>query len=213
MKVLLFNGSSHKAGCTYRALQEVAASLNNCGIETEILQVGSLPLCGCMDCGYCKRTVPCDGCAFGKKDGFNDLFAACKEADGFIFGSPVYYASANGTLSSFMDRLFRCGSSFLAHKPAAAVASARRAGTTVTLDQINKYFTINQMPVVSSTYWNMVHGGNNNPADVEQDLEGLQTMRNLGRNMAWLLKCIEAGKQAGIEPPQAERQATTSFIR
>ena len=133
-----------------------------------------------------------------------------EHADGLVVGSPVYYASANGSLYSFLDRLFYAGSCF-AFKPAAAVASARRAGTTATLDSMNKYFTISQMPVVSSQYWNMVHG--NSPEEVEQDLEGLQVMRTVGKNMAWLLHCIEAGKAAGITTPEPEQRLRTNFIR
>lgn len=208
MNVLLLNGSPHPHGCTYTALAEVAKVLNDNGIETEILQIGSKPHPGCTACGSCTKTGTC---ALGDQDGLNAFLERCKSADGFIFGSPVYYASANGNLISFLDRLFYAGSQYLAHKPAAAVASARRAGTTATLDELNKYFTINQMPVVSSTYWNMVHGLCAD--DTKQDLEGLQTMRNLGRNMAWLLKCIEAGKTAGLVPPTAEGDALTSFIR
>lgn len=208
MKVLLFNGSPHQKGCTYTALAEAAKVLEESGIETEIIQVGSKPYRGCVACGVCKKTGMC---ALGDSDGMNDLLEECAEADGFIFGSPVYYASANGTLISFMDRLFYSGSKQLAHKPAAAVVSARRGGTTATLDELNKYFTISQMPVVSSTYWNMVHGSC--AEDVAQDEEGLQTMRNLGRNMAWLLRCIEAGKNAGIQSPTAERGSWTNFIR
>ena len=161
-----------------------------------------------MACGTCCKTGKC---AFGDKDGLNEIASKCAEADGFVFGSPVYYASANGNLVSFMDRLFYSASPNLAHKPAAAIVSARRGGTTAAFDQLNKYFTINQMPIVSSTYWNMVHGSK--PDDVVQDLEGLQTMRNLGTNLAWLLKCIQAGKQSGIALPTAEQNACTNFIR
>lgn len=208
MKVLLFNGSPKKNGCTYTALREIADTLEACGIEAEILQIGSKPYRGCVACGGCGRK---NGCVFGDEDGLNEILDRCAHADGFIFGSPVYYASANGTLINFMDRLFYSGSDKLAQKPAAAISCARRAGTTATLDELNKYFTINQMPVVSSTYWNMVHGAR--AEDVAQDKEGLQTMRNLGRNMAWLLRCIEAGKAAGIQPPEAERGVWTNFIR
>ncbi len=208
MNVLLFNGSPRKAGCTYTALAEVAKTLQASGVETEIVQIGSRTFQGCMACRGCAGKGIC---VFGQDDGLNEIIEKCKTADGFVFGSPVYYASANGTLISFMDRLFRVGSGALAHKPAAAVASARRAGTTVTLDELNKYFTINQMPVVSSTYWNMVHGSK--AEDVAKDEEGLQTMRNLGRNMAWLLKCIEAGKAAGLEAPAAELAKRTDFVR
>lgn len=210
MKVLLFNGSPHKAGCTYTALAEVAGELEKAGIETQIVQVGSIPFRGCTACYACSGKAKC---IFGEDDGLNAILELCKDADGFVFGSPVYYASANGTLISFMDRLFCAGSKYLAHKPAAAIASARRAGTTVTLDELHKYFMINQMPVVSSTYWNMVHGSNNCPEDVKQDLEGLQTMRNLGKNMAWLLKCIAAGQNAGIQAPTPEKDSRTNFIR
>lgn len=210
MKVLLFNGSPHKDGCTFNALSQVAKELETAGIEAQILQIGSKAFRGCTACGGCKATGQC---VLGKEDGLNEILALCREADGFVFGSPVYYASANGTLISFMDRLFYTGGQFLAHKPAAAVASARRAGTTATLDEIQKYFTINQMPIVSSTYWNMVHGGNGRGQEAAQDLEGMQTMRNLGKNMAWLPRCIEAGKAAGIMPPEPDRGARTDFIR
>lgn len=209
MNVLLMNGSPHKEGATYTALKEIEGQLRECGIETEILQIGSQPFIGCMACRGCKGK---NRCAFGDKDGLNEILKKCEQADGFVFGSPVYYASANGTLVSFMDRLFYAGSSALAHKPAAAVACARRGGTTATLDVLNKYFTINQMPVVSSTYWNMVHA-NRGAAEVVQDEEGMQTMRNIGKNMAWLLKCIEAGNAAGITVPEADRGAVTNFIR
>lgn len=207
MKVLLFNGSPRKEGCTYTALSEVAATLNENGIEAEIVQVGSVPFRGCIGCGGCKNGM----CVFGDEDGLNEIIEKCKTADGFVFGSPVYYASPNGTMVSFMDRLFYTAGRSFAHKPGAVVASARRAGTTVTLDELMKYLTISQMPVVSSTYWTMVHGSCAD--DVKKDEEGLQTMRNLGRNMAWMLKCIEAGKAAGIEAPTAERDHRTNFIR
>lgn len=209
MKVLLFNGSPNANGCTAAALKEVAASLEGAGIETELLQIGHLSVRGCTACGGCAKSKRC---VFGDKDGLNDVIEACKNADGFVFGSPVYYASANGTLLSYMDRLFHAASGYLAHKPAAAVASARRAGTTATLDIIQKYFTINQMPIVSSTYWNMVHGSNARADQANQDLEGMQTMRNLGMNMAWLLQCIEAGKQAGIPLPDTKKTVWTNFI-
>ena len=207
LKVLLFNGSPHKHGCTYTALDEVAKTLHAEGVETEIIQVGSVAFQGCMACGACT-----DGkCVFGEKDGLNAIVEKCKTADGFVFGSPVYYASPNGTMISFMDRLFYTAGRSFTHKPGAVVASARRAGTTVTLDELTKYLTISQMPVVSSTYWTMVHGSC--AEDVMKDEEGLQTMRNLGRNMAWLLKCIAAGQTAGVQAPVAERDHRTNFIR
>lgn len=208
MKVLLFNGSPHKTGCTYTALTEAGKILEENGIETEVIQVGAQPVRGCVACGGCAKGK---GCVFGDKDGLNAIIEKCRQADGFLFGSPVYYASPNGSLVSFLDRLFYAGGSALAHNPAACVCSARRAGTTATLDMLQKYLTINQMPVVSSTYWPMVHGGC--AEDAKQDLEGMQVMRNLGRNMAWLLRCIEAGKAAGIEAPAAESGARTNFIR
>ncbi|WP_054741817.1 flavodoxin family protein [Cellulosilyticum ruminicola] len=207
MKVLLINGSPHKNGCTFTALSEVAKTLNENSIETEIFHIGVKPIGGCVACAGCSGKGQCvfnDGVV-------NELIAKAKEADGFVVGSPVYYASPNGSLLSVLDRAFYAGKNNFVHKPAAAIASARRAGTTATLEVINKYFTLAQMPLVSSSYWNMVHGGK--PEDVMQDLEGLQTMRNLGRNMAWLLKCIEAGKQNGIELPQNEFNNKTNFIR
>lgn len=207
MKVLLFNGSANQHGCTYTALTEVASVLNQEGIDTEIIQVGGLPVRDCIGCGQCAGKYRC----VFDDDMVNQWIDMAKDADGFIFGTPVYYAHASGRIQSVMDRMFYSGGRYFAHKPAAAVASARRAGTTASLDVLNKYFTINQMPVVSSTYWNMVHGSK--AEDVLQDEEGLQTMRNLGKNMAWLLKCIEAGKQQGVETPKAERSKRTNFIR
>lgn len=205
MKVLLINGSPHKNGCTHTALNEVAKSLNDNNIETEIVWIGNGTIHGCIACGGCKTSGKC---VFD--DGVNEISAKMAECDGLIVGTPVYYASPNGSIYSLLDRLFGICPS-LAHKPAAAVASARRAGTTAALDGLNKYFTIRQMPVVSSTYWNMVHG--NTPEDVMKDEEGLQTMRNLGKNMAWLIKCINAGKNVGISAPTAETANRTNFIR
>lgn len=208
MKVLLLNGSPHKEGCTYTALKEVAGELEKEGIATEILHVGGQAVHGCMGCGGCGKLGKC----VYDDDLVNKAVEKMKECDGLIVGSPVHYASASGAITSFLDRFFYSGSRYVMHKPAAAVASARRAGTTATLDQLNKYFMISQMPVVSSQYWNMVHGGC--PEDVREDEEGLQIMRVLGRNMAWLLKSIEAGKKAGIEIPQPESEKKrTNFIR
>ncbi|WP_294395727.1 flavodoxin family protein [uncultured Clostridium sp.] len=206
MKVLLVNGSPHAKGCTYTALAEVAGALENQGIETEIFQLGVKPISGCIACGSCRKTGKCF-----LDDPVNEFVEKAAQADGFIFGSPVHYAAASGMLTSFMDRVFYSGGVNMQNKPAAAVISARRAGTTATFDQINKYFTISNMPIVSSQYWNMVHGST--PEDVKQDLEGMQTMRALGNNMAWLLKCIEAGKAAGINLPEKEDRVWTSFIR
>ena len=206
MKVLLINSSAHEKGCTYRALSEVAVSLNKEGIETEIVQLKD-PINDCIGCGACKKTGEC----VIKDDMVNDFVKKAKDFDGFVFGSPVYYAHPSGRLLSFMDRIFYSGSSAFAYKPAAAVVSARRGGTTASLDVIMKHFMINKMPVISSSYWNMVHG--NKPEQVEDDLEGLQTLRMLGQNMAWILKCIEAGKNNGINTPVPEEKIWTNFIR
>ena len=207
MKVLLLNSSGHKEGCTYTALREVAGALEAQGVETEILWLGSGPVRDCIGCGGCAKG---DGCVF-RDDPINDIIEKAKTCDGFVFGSPVYYAHPSGRILSVLDRLFYAGGSAFAYKPGAAVVSARRAGTTASLDVLNKYFTINNMPVVSSGYWNMVHG--NTPEEVAQDLEGLQVMRTLGRNMAWLLRCLEAGRQAGVEIPAPEKRLRTNFIR
>ncbi|MCL2246386.1 MAG: flavodoxin family protein [Lentimicrobiaceae bacterium] len=206
MKVLLINGSPHKEGCTFTALSEVAKALNEEGVETEIIQIGHLAVRGCIACGACKES---GNCIFD--DIVNEVIEKAKEADGFIFGSPVYYSGINGTMKSFLDRLFYSGGKHLAYKPGAGVVSARRAGTTAALHQINHYFTINNMPLVSSQYWNMVHG--NTPDEVRQDKEGMQIMRTLGRNMAWILKSIEVGEQNGVEKPAKEPRERTNFIR
>ena len=205
MRVLLVNGSQHEKGCTYTALNEVAKALNANGVETEIYWIGQHQVSGCKGCWVCKKTKLCV-----IDDGVNEFVAKAAEFDGFVFGSPVYYASAAGALVSFMDRVFYSGGKNLAYKPAAAVVSCRRAGASTTFDVINKYFTINNMPIVGSNYWNEIHG--NTAEEAVQDEEGLQTMRILGNNMAWLLKCIELGKQAGLAP-ERERKIMTNFIR
>lgn len=207
MKVLLFNGSTRKNGCTYVALSEVAKALNAEGIETEIVQMGAGAVRECIGCNQC---VGKGKCVFAD-DVVNEWLEKATTADGFVFGSPVYYAHPAGHFLAALDRMFYAGGECFQHKPGAAVVTARRAGTTASLDVLNKYFTDAQMPVVSSTYWNMVHGPA--PELVGQDLEGLQTMRNLGRNMAWLLKCIQAGKQQGVTPPTAETAHWTNFNR
>ncbi len=207
MKVLLFNGSSRKNGCTYMALSEVADILNHESIETDILQMGSSTVRECIGCDKCAENSRC----IFSYDIVNSWLGKADKADGFVFGSPVYYAHPTGQLLSLLDRMFYAGSSYFYHKPAAAVVSARRAGTTASLDVLNKYFADAHMLMVGSSYWNMVHGMT--PEQVKQDNEGLQTIRNLGRNMAWLLKCIEAGKSAGIFPPRVEREHWTNFIR
>lgn len=211
MKVLLVNGSPHKSGCTNRALEEVAATLQKEGIETEMFWIGNKPIGSCIACKRCVQTGKCV---------FDDVVNTCREkayeADGFVFGTPVHYGAASGNMTAFMDRLFYSelgGNQNKAFylKPAAAVISARRAGTTATFDQMNKYFTIQEMPIVSSRYWNMVHGAV--PEQVEEDLEGLYTMRVLGRNMAYLLKCQEAAKKAGVALPEREPAIFTNFVR
>ncbi len=187
MKVLLLNGSPRKEGCTYTALSEVALALQAEGIETEIFQAGNPEM-----------------------ENVKAAAEKLKEADALVVGSPVYWASPSGQIIEFMDKFCSVAGKDMLHKPAAAVASARRAGTTATLDVLLKYFTYHEMPVVASNYWTMVHG--NTPEEVRQDKEGLQIMRVLGKNMAWLLKCIEAGKKAGVELPEQEEKIKTNFI-
>ena len=206
MKVLLINGSPHEKGCTYTALSLIAEELNRAHIETEIFNVGTRPVGGCIGCGGCAG----GSCVF-TDDGVNRFVEKARKADGFVFGTPVYYAHPSGRVLSFLDRAFYSGSAAFACKPAAAVASARRAGTTASIDALGKYFGISRMLTVGSTYWSMVHG--NCPADVLQDREGLQTMRNLAREMAWLMRCIETARAAGICPPAPERTERTNFIR
>ena len=208
MKVLLINGSPHKQGCTYTALKEVADTLEKHNIETEIFQIGVKPVSGCIACGYCKDT--------GRRsidDKVNEFLDKLPEIDAVVVGTPVHYASASGMITSFLDRACRTGAvnNRLSNKLGAAVISCRRGGATAAFDQINKYFTMNNMPVVSSQYWNQVHGSN--PEEVRQDLEGMQTMRTLANNMAWLLKCIDAGKKAGVPLPELEPRIWTNFIR
>ena len=206
MKVLLINGSPHEKGCTYTALSLIAGELNAAGIETEILNVGTKPVGGCIGCGGCAAGK---GCVFGGV--VNEAIEKAKTADAFVFGSPVHYASAAGNMASFMDRLAYAGGKYLAYKPAAICCSARRAGTTSALEALEKVPQFCQMPLISSTYWPMVHGSNAKQATLDE--EGMQIMRNLGHNMAWILKCIAAGKAAGIEPPKAENTIRTNFIR
>lgn len=207
MKVLLINGSPKAHGCTYTALEEIEKELNKENIETEILHVGTKPIRGCMACGGCYNG---SGKCVYDDDIVNVALEKAQTADGFIFGSPVHYAGASGQITSFLDRFFYAGRGYQ-YKPAAVIVSCRRGGSTAAFDQLNKYLTISSMPVVSSQYWNMVHG--NTPDEVRQDLEGMQTMRILGKNMAWLLKCIQAGKDAGISLPVPEKRIATNFIR
>ncbi|MBR6673844.1 MAG: flavodoxin family protein [Mailhella sp.] len=207
MKVLLINGSPHVRGCTYTALSEVASELINQGISTQIFHIGTDPIVGCIACGACRK----NGGRCFRNDVVNEVMSLAAQSDGIVLGSPVYYASISGQLSSFLDRLFFAGSALMANKPGAAVVSCRRGGASAAFDALNKYFTISNMPVVSSNYWNQVHGSN--PSEVKQDEEGMQTMRQLGRNMAWLLKCMEAGKAAGVALPETEERIWTNFIR
>jgi len=208
MKVLLINGSPHEKGCTYTALREVADTLELSGVETKIFWIGNKPIGGCIGCRACFREK--QGCVFGAEDGVNECSRKIQEADGVVVGSPVHFASAGGNICAFLDRVFYSKSDF-AGKLGASVVSCRRGGNSAAFDRLNKYFTISSMPIVSSTYWNSVHG--NTPDEVRQDLEGMQVMRNLGRNMAWLLKCIEAGKAAGVQRPETEFKTMTNFIR
>ena len=210
MKVLLVNGSPHKEGCTYTALSEVGKALEAEGIEVGTFWIGVKPLSGCIACKTC---VSKHKCVFD--DTVNQFLDIAGEYDGFVFGTPVHWGGASGAITSFMDRAFYAdlcggGERFLL-KPAAAVISARRAGTTATWDQINKYFALMQMPIVSSRYWNIVHGAA--PEQVRKDLEGMQTMRILGKNMAFFLKCKEAGLAAGVSLPEREAVTFTNFIR
>jgi multimeric flavodoxin WrbA len=197
MKVLLINGSPHERGCTYTALCEVEKTLKECGIETEIFWIGNKPIGGCVACKGC---IKLGKCAYD--DVVNVAREKSYEADGFIFGTPVHWASASGAITSFMDRLFFSAGGKLRGKPAACVTAARRAGTTATLDQLNKYFYICGLPIVPSRYWAMVYGSK--PDEVAQDEEGLQIMRALAANMAWMVKSFAAAKAAGIEPPALE---------
>lgn len=205
MKVLLINGSPNKNGCTYTALREVADTLEKNAIETEILYLGKKPISGCIACMQCQKTGKC-----GINDQVNKVLEQLENIDAIVIGSPVYYAGPTGQVTAFLDRLFFCSDSRMAGKLGASVVSCRRGGASAAFDRLNKYFTISNMPVVSSQYWNQVHGFT--PEDVRKDEEGMQTMRTLGQNMAWLLQCIEAGRDKGINLPQYEPRLRTHFI-
>lgn len=207
MKVLMLNGSCKPQGCTFTALEEIGKTLNSYNIEYEIFQIGGQPIRDCVGCGKCKEIGKC----IFDDDSVNEFVEKAKEADGFVFGTPVYFAHPSGRILSFLDRAFYSNKTAFQFKPGAAIASARRAGTTASIDVLDKYLTIRQMPIVSSTYWNMVHGYT--PDEVKQDKEGLQTMRNIAHNMAWLLQCIEAGKNQGISLPNTTLTEKTNFIR
>lgn len=204
MKVMILNGG-RKNGNTRFALETCAAELNRCGVDTELADIEPATS-GCRACGACEKLGRCV-----IDDGVNAFAEKLLAADGLIVGTPVYYASPNGAVISFLDRLFYSRQRVFAHKPAAGVAVARRAGTTASLDVINKYFTIAEMPIVSSTYWNDAFGLV--PGDAAHDAEGAQTMTNLARNMAWLLRCIELGRENGVPAPENDRGVSTNFIR
>lgn len=205
MKVLLLNGSPHTEGSTYTALKEMEKTFAECGIETEIIQVGNQAIRGCVACGFCKTNGKCV-----VSDLVNETAEKFRECDGIVVGSPVYYASANATLVAFLDRLFYSASFDKTMKVGASIVSARRGGLSATFDELNKYFTISGMPVASGQYWNSIHG--NNAEEAKQDLEGLQSMRTLAKNMAFLIKSIALGKEAyGL--PEKEQKINTNFIR
>ncbi|MDR0347600.1 MAG: flavodoxin family protein [Coriobacteriales bacterium] len=207
-RVLLINGSPNEKRCTYTALSQVVRGLEESGIETEIAWLGKEPVKPCIGCGACDESRRC---AFGAHDGINALIENASEADGLVVGSPVFYAGINGSLKSTLDRIFFAAGSTFALKPGGAVVSARRAGTTTALEQLNKYFIISQMLLVGSLYWPMVHG--QAVEQVIQDEEGMQVAYQLGANIAWTIKSLEAGRAAGIEPKQPTHRARTNFIR
>ena len=208
MKVLLINGSPHEKGCTFTALDEIAHELDKKGIESEIFWLGTDPIRSCHGCGGCRSG---NGCVFSKIDE-NDKVAECREKlagiDGMIVGSPVHYAAPSGQITSFLGRLFYSSSGLLQGKPASAVVSCRRGGASSAYEQLCKFFQMSNMPLVTSQYWNQVHG--TNPEEVKRDEEGLQTMRTLADNMAWMLWSIKA---AGLQIPEREPRLRTNFIR
>lgn len=206
MKVLLLNGSPHEKCCTYTALNTIAERLKTHGVESEIMHIGMQPISGCI---ACKKCVELGKCVFDDK--VNEFTSKMKDMDGLIVGSPVYYAAASGQVTAFLDRAFYSAGRSMDGKPGAAIVSCRRGGASAAFDQLNKYFSISNMPVVTSNYWNQVHG--NTPEEVLMDEEGIQTMEVLADNMAWLLSCIEAGREKGITIPQRPVKKRTNFIR
>lgn len=208
MKTLLINGSPNAKRCTFTALSKVSEGLAKFTVDTEIVSLGEDPVKPCIGCGACSKT---QRCAFGDDDGVNELIEKIIDADALVLGSPVFYAGINGSLKSVLDRVFFAAGSQYAYKPGGAVVNARRAGTTAALDQLNKYFLISQMPLVSSFYWPMTHG--QSVEQMLQDEEGCQTAWQLGANIGWLLQCIEAGSKVGALPVQLEDRSWTNFIR
>ena len=206
MKVLLVNGSPHEKGCTYTDLQEIAGQLAKNGVDSEIYWIGEGGVAGCKACGYCKTKGKC-----AINDRVNELGSRIGEFDGFVFGSPVYYSGPTGQLCAFMDRFFYTYGGQLDGKVGACIVNARRGGNSASFERLNQYLLISNMIVPGSQYWNMSHGLT--PDDVRQDQEGLQTMRALADNIAWILKCIEAGRKAGIGKPEREPRLRTHFIR
>ena len=206
MKVLLVNGSPHEKGCTYTSLSEVAKTLEENGIQTEIHWIGKGDIIGCKACGYCKQKGRCV-----TDDDVNRVSERVEEFDGFVFGAPVYYSGVAGQMNTWMDRFFYVNSSKMGGKVGASVVNARRGGNSASFERLNQYYLICGMIVPGSQYWNMTHG--NTVDEVVQDKEGMQTMRALGRNMAWLLRSIEAGKKEGLQFPQREPWERTNFIR
>ena len=207
MKVLLINGSTHEHGCTDAALKVVADELNAQGVDTQIFWVGTGAVHSCLGCGHCRKAGKC----VYDDDIVNQLGQLCKEADGFVFGSPVHYASPAGAFVAVLDRLFYSHGTYMKFKPAASIVSARRAGTTASYDALNKYIGISSMIQVPSTYWNGVHGSR--AEDVLKDEEGVTIMRAIGSNMAWLLKLLNSAKGTELERPVIIKKAMTNFIR
>ncbi len=207
MKILLINGGPHEKGSTNVALEEIAKTLKENNIKTEIMWLGNNPIGGCIGCNYCLKNN--NRCFM--KDKVNEFLDKVEETDGFVFGSPVHFAAASGALTSFLDRVFYGRGEMFKNKVAASVVSCRRGGATAAFDQINKYALMSNMYIVGSSYWNQIHG--NNAEEVKQDLEGLQTMRNLAKNMAYILKCMKNAEENGIPKPQYEEKIKTNFIR
>lgn len=206
-KILLISGSPRSGGCTYTALREVADTLEKNGVETELIEIGNRPVAGCIACGKCRET---GRCVFND-DAVNRISEKLDEYDGIVVGSPVYYAGPSGQICAFLDRLFYSSGGRMAGKIGAAVVSCRRGGASSAFDRLNKYFQISNMLVASSQYWNQVHG--NTPDEVRQDIEGMQTMRTLGQNIAWLVKSLQTARDNGVQAPVYEPKTFTNFIR